>query len=68
MDTLIASQSVFYIVSSAAIIVIGVLLCIAIYQILRILKATRKMSEDLNETYSKAKRGVKKIINLVTKN
>jgi len=66
MDTLIVSQTIFYIVSSTAIIIVAVLLGIAIWQLIKILKSTRKVSEDLGATYNKAKRGVKKIISLVS--
>jgi hypothetical protein len=43
-------------------IVLGVLLGMAIYQVIRILKSTRQMSEDISETYDKAKTGVNKIV------
>ena len=65
MDTLIVSQSIFYIVSSIAIIALGVFLSIAIYQLIRILKNTREVSEDVVAVYHKTKKKVKNVINLI---
>ncbi len=67
MDTLIASQTVFYIVSSLAIIAISILIVIVLYQLLGVIRNTRKVSEDVAETYTKAKKGFSKIINLIKK-
>jgi len=63
MSTLIISQTIFYIVSSIAIIIIGVLLVIVIYYLICILRDTRNISNDISQTYNKAKRNIKKIIN-----
>jgi len=60
---LIISQTIFYIVSSVAIIVVGVLLVIVMYYLICILRNTRNISNDVNETYYKIKRNIKKIIN-----
>jgi len=65
MDTLIVSQSIFYIVSSVAIIVLGIFLGMAIYQLLRILKNTRYISDDISDTYTKTKRGIVKAISSI---
>ena len=66
MSALIVSQTVFYIVSSVAIIAIGAALFYAIWELIGILRKTRDVSEDLSLTYAKAKKGVKKIISLVS--
>lgn len=69
METMLAiSQTIFYIVSSVAIIVIGVMLGILIYYLICIFRNTRNISDDINHTYHKAKRSVKKIINSITGN
>ena len=65
MDALVVSQTIFYMVSSIAILALGLLLSLAAYHLIRILKNTRDVSEDLSKTYAKAKRGVQKIISLV---
>ncbi len=65
MTTLIISQTIFYIVSSIAIIVVGVLLMIVIYYLICILRDTRNISNDIKQTYHKAKKSVKKIISSI---
>ena len=62
MNTLVISQTVFYIVSSLAIIVVGVLLAIVIYYLICILRNTRNISDDITETYTKTKKNIKNII------
>ena len=64
---LVISQTIFYIVSSVAIIVVGVLLVIMIYYLICILRNTRNISEDLTYTYHKTKGKIKKIISSLTK-
>jgi predicted PurR-regulated permease PerM len=68
MNTLIVSQTIFYIVSSLVIIVIGVLLVILIYYLICILRNTRNITDDVSQTYHKTKRNIKKIINSFSKN
>lgn len=68
MTTLTTIQTIFYAVSSIAIIVVGVLLVIVIYYLICILRNTRNITEDLNHTYHKTKGKIKKIINSLTKN
>ncbi|HCY17895.1 MAG: hypothetical protein UR62_C0012G0017 [Candidatus Nomurabacteria bacterium GW2011_GWF2_35_12] len=63
MSTLIISQTIFYIVSSIAIIVVAVLLAIVIYYLICILRNTRNISDDITHTYHKTKKNIKKIIN-----
>ncbi len=65
MDTLIVSQSIFYIVSSLVIVIIGVFLIMAMYQLFRILKNARLVSQDLNETYNKTKKQIMKMISSI---
>jgi len=57
----------FYLVSSIAILVVGVLLVIVMYYLICILRDTRNISSDINETYKKVKRNIKKIISLFSK-
>ena len=64
---LIVSQTIFYIVSSVAILVVGVSLVIVMYYLICILRDTRNISSDINETYKKVKRKIKKIISLFSK-
>jgi len=64
MDTLTIVQTIFYLVSSIAIIVVGALLVIVIYYLICILRNTRNISDDIAHTYHKTKRNIKKIINL----
>ncbi len=66
MDALIASQTIFYVVSSVAIIVLGIALFYALYQMIQILRNTRDISEDLGLTYARAKRYFKKIISFIS--
>ncbi len=68
MNILLVSQTIFYIVSSIAIIIIGVLIVIVIYYLICILRNTRNISDDISQTYIKAKRSIKKIISLISKN
>ncbi|MEX2052362.1 MAG: hypothetical protein WD991_01540 [Candidatus Paceibacterota bacterium] len=65
MDTLVVTQTLFYLIASLAMIVLGVLLGMVIYQLIRILKKTRQMSEDIGQTYDTAKKGVAKLLSSV---
>jgi len=67
MDTLTIIQSIFYLVSSIVVIVIGVLVGIVIYYLISILRNTRNISDDIIETYTKTKKSIKKITNLLSK-
>ncbi len=67
MNTLMVSQTVFYIVSSIAIVALGAFLLIAIYQLIRILRNTREVSDDVTETYHKTKKKIKKVISSFNK-
>jgi hypothetical protein len=67
MDTLIVTQTIFYMVSSVAIITLSVLIGIAVFNLIKVLKSTRKVSEDISQTYTKAKKGFSKIISLIKK-
>jgi uncharacterized protein YoxC len=62
MYMLIISQTIFYIVSSITIIVIGVMFAILIYYLICIFKDTRNITEDVTHTYNKIKKNIKKII------
>lgn len=64
MNTLIISQTIFYIVSSLAIVVLAVLISFAVYQIIKILKNTRDISDDVGQIYHKTKTRIKKLIGL----
>lgn len=64
---LIISQTIFYIVSSIAMIVVGVMLVIMVYYLICILRNTKNISDDIAHTYNKTKRNIKKIINSLTK-
>jgi len=65
---LIISQTIFYLVSSVAILVVGALLVIMIYYLICILRDTRNITDDINHTYHKTKKSIKKIINSITGN
>ncbi len=65
---LIISQTIFYLVSSVAILVVGVLLVIMIYYLICILRDTRNITDDISHTYHKTKKSIKKIINSITGN
>ncbi|MEK7069267.1 MAG: hypothetical protein AAB945_00545 [Patescibacteria group bacterium] len=65
MNTLIVSQIIFYFTTSIAIIALGILLSYAIYQLIRILKNTRDVSEDISNTYAKTKKKIKKVISSI---
>lgn len=65
---LIISQTIFYLVSSVAILVVGVLLVIMIYYLICILRDTRNITDDINHTYHKTKKSIKKIINSIIGN
>ena len=65
---LVMSQTIFYLVSSVAIIVVGVLLVIMIYYLICILRDTRNISDDITHTYHKTKRSIKKIISSFSNN
>ena len=67
MTTLIVSQTIFYIVSSVTIIVIGVFLGVMIYYIICILRNTSDLSKDVIHTYNRAKRGINKVISSFSK-
>lgn len=60
---LLISQTIFYLVASIAIIAVGVLSGIVLYYLIGILRDTHDISQDINQTYHKAKRNIKKIIN-----
>ena len=64
---LIISQTIFYLVSSVAIIAVGVLLVIVMYYLICILRDTRNITDDVSQTYNKVKKSIKKIINSLTK-
>jgi len=68
MDTLIIIQIIFYILASIAILAVGILLVIMLYYLIGILKNTRNLSDDINQTYVKIKKHIKKIINSLTNN
>ena len=61
------SQTIFYLVSSIVIIVVGVMLGILIYYLICIIKNTRNISDDVSHTYNKIKRNIIKIINSFSK-
>ena len=65
---LIISETIFYLVSSITIIVIGVMLGILLYYLICIFKNTRNISNDLKDTYDKIKRNIKKIISSFSRN
>jgi len=67
MNTLIVSQTIFYLASSIAIIVIGVLIVIVIYYLICILRNTRDISDDISQTYNKTRKSIKKIVDLFGK-
>ncbi len=67
MSALLLSQTIFYIVSSVAILVIGVLLVVVIYYLISILRDTKNITDDVSYTYNKAKKKWKKIINSFNK-
>ena len=64
---LIISQTIFYLVSSLAIIVVGILIVMVMYYLICILKDTRNIIDDINQTYTKVKRSIKKIISSFSK-
>ena len=64
---LVISQTIFYLVSSIAIIAVGVLLVIVMYYLICILRDTRNITDDVSQTYSKVKKSILKIINSLTK-
>ncbi len=64
---LVVSQTIFYLVSSIAIIAVGALLVIVMYYLICILKDTRNITDDVSQTYNKVKRSIKKIISSLTK-
>jgi hypothetical protein len=64
---LIIFQTIFYIVSSIAIIVIGVMLGILIYYLICIFKNTRNISNDLNKMLDKIKKSIIRVINSFSK-
>jgi len=63
METLLISQTIFYIVASLAMLTVGVLLVVVIYYLICILRDTKNISDDVVHTYNRTKRGIKKIIN-----
>ena len=67
MNTLIVSQTIFYLASSIAIIVIRVLIVIVIYYLICILRNTRDISDDISQTYNKTRKSIKKIVDLFGK-
>lgn len=64
---LIISQTIFYLVSSIAIIVVSILIVMVMYYLICILKDTRNITDDINQTYTKVKRSIKKIISSFSK-
>ncbi len=60
-------QIIFYIVSSIAILAVGVLLAIMIYYLICIFRDTKDITKDINHTYHKAKGNIKKIISKFNK-
>jgi len=68
MSTLTIIQTIFYLLSSIAILAVGIMVVIVLYYLLGILRNTKHVSDDLTETYTRTKRHIKKIINSVTKN
>ncbi len=62
LSTLMVSQTIFYIVSSVAIIALSILLFLTIYQVFRIVKNTRDVSDDLTKTYTRTKKRIKKVM------
>lgn len=67
MNTLITVQTIFYSLASITMLAMGVLFGIAIYYLIGILRNTRNLSRDINQTYHKTKRTIKNIINSLTK-
>ncbi len=63
INTLIISQTVFYIIASLAIVIVAVLLVVVIYYLICILRNTRSISDDISETYNKTKKNIHNIIN-----
>lgn len=63
MDTFNIIQSIFYLVSSITIIIIGIMVGIMIYYLIGILRDTRNITEDINHSYHKTKKSISKIIN-----
>lgn len=63
---LIISQTIFYLVSSIAILAVGTLLVIVMYYLICILKDTRNITDDVSQTYHKIKKSIKKIISSIT--
>jgi hypothetical protein len=67
MNTLALSQTIFYFVSSFAVIIVGILLIITIYYLICILRDTRNIFDDFNWTYKNIKKIVKKFNSFLNK-
>ena|SRR3989344_8874476 len=67
MNTLALSQTIFYFVSSFAVIIVGILLIVTIYYLICILRDTRNIFDDFNWTYKNIKTIVKKFNNFLNK-
>jgi len=65
---LMISQTIFYLVSSIAIIVVGVLLVVVLYYLICILRDTRNITDDISQTYNKIKKNIKKVISSFSNN
>lgn len=67
MNTLLISQTAFYIISSVAILAVGVALVIVLYYLICILRDTRNLSQDLKHVFHKTKNRLKKAITSISK-
>lgn len=62
MDALIFSQTFFYLVVSFAIIVLGVLVAIVAYHLIRITKRLEEISRDISDTSHDARERIKELL------
>ena len=67
METLQIAQTIFYFVTSVAVLVIGILLVIVIYHMIGIVSDAHKLTDDLTNTYTRTKGKIKKIISKIKK-
>lgn len=65
MDFLIFSQTVFYLVSSITVILIGVLVCIATLHLIAIAKHLHRLSSNLEGTSKEVEKTVGHIIDVL---
>ena len=65
MGTLIIIQTIFYLLASIAMVAVGILLCIAIYYLVCILRNTRNVAEDVSHTYNRTKKSINDIISSI---